>query len=263
MKKIAIIGLLSLAAAGAFAQGTLVFANDVPGTIVTHIYSPDPTTPSVMTQGNSAIDTPVGSTVYNGSLVGGATGTEPAGALSAPYNTSLINYTYGNNFTAQIYAIVNVSGAAQPWSSLQPVSSYITTLATSANPGAGFIILGNLTPDPGIPNTGYDAINQVIDNRATISLAAWYNAGGTINSVAAASAAHVPYGWSTPANLAGLGEPASVETAYNGSPSGATQAKNPIGITSFDLAIAPIPEPSTIALGVLGACAFVARRRKS
>jgi len=40
-----------------------------------------------------------------------------------------------------------------------------------------------------------------------------------------------------------------------------------IGLTSFDLVVPvigpePTPEPGTIALGVLGACAFLACRRK-
>ena len=32
-------------------------------------------------------------------------------------------------------------------------------------------------------------------------------------------------------------------------------------ITSFSLRYSPVPEPSTIALGVMGVCAFLARRR--
>jgi hypothetical protein len=263
MKKIAMIGLLSLATAGAFAQGQLIFSIDIPGNIVAHIYSPDLVNSNVMTQGNSAIDTPVGSTVYTGTLIGGATGTDTGGT---------INYTYGNNFTAQIYAAVKLSGATPlPFSSLLPVSSYVTTMATSGNPGPGFIIANNLSPDLGIPNTGADP-DQVTpggvggsgyDNRATISLACWYNAGNTINSLAAASAAHVPFGYSTPVNLGNLGEPSSVTAFVGGAGTPVINPANPKGLTSFDLMIAPVPEPSTIALGVLGACAFLARRRKS
>ncbi len=262
MKKIAIIGLLSLAAAGAFAQGQLVFSTDIPGSIVMHIYSPDPVNSNTITQGNSAIDTPVGSTVYNGTLIGGATGTDTGGT---------INYTFGNNFTAQIYAAPRISGAALAFSSLSPVTSYLTTLATSGNPGAGFISPNTLTPDPGIPGTGADP-DQVTpggvggsgyDNRATISVACWYNAGGTITSLAAASAAHVPFGWSTPVNLGSLGEPGSITAIVGGAGTLPITPPNPKGLTSFDLMIAPVPEPSTIALGVLGACAFLARRRKS
>jgi hypothetical protein len=252
MKKIAIIGLLSLCAAGAYAQGTLVMFNNIAGSVVTHIWSPDSVTPNVAIQGNTVTDTPSGSQTYAHSVpIGGS-----SGAAGLP-----INYANGNNFTAQIYALARPSGGVLPFTSLLPVSQYVTTLATTAGQGAGFIVSVSPAGDPGIPNTGYDDVNQVINNRATVSLACWYNAGGTINSVAAAQAASVPVGWSTPFNLPGLGEPASVETAANGAPTAATTPKNMIGLTSFSLTQS-VPEPSTIALGVMGACAFLARRRK-
>jgi len=255
MKKIVIIGLLSLCAAGAYAQGTLVFGNDTPGTIVTHIWSPDSVTPTVQITGNTANDFPVGSQTYPRSvLIGGS-----SGAAGLP-----INYSFGNNFTAQIYADANVLNASA--SSLTPVAAYITTLATSSNPGAGFIVLGNLSPDPGIPyaNTYSDALNNgTLDNKATIALACWYNAGGTINSLAAAQAAGVPYGESPTFNMKNLGEPSSIMTALNGAPTAATSAGNMAALQSFSL-IGPssVPEPCTIALGLMGACAFLARRKK-
>jgi hypothetical protein len=225
--------------------------NNIAGSVVTHIWSPDSVTPAVQITGNTVTDTPGGSQTYAHSVpIGGS-----SGAAGLP-----INYSFGNNFTAQVYALARPSGGVLAFSSLLPVSQYVTTLATSAGQGAGTIVVPTLATDPGIPNTGYDSDLQVINNRATVSLACWYNAGNTINSVAAAQAAGVPYGWSTPVNLPGLGEPASVETAANGAPTAATTPKNMIGLTSFSLQ--QVPEPSTIALGVMGACAFLARRRK-
>jgi hypothetical protein len=256
MKKLAIVGLLSMCAAGAYAQGTLVFASDVPNTVVAHIYSPNPASPSIAQTGASSIDFPAGTTVYGGTLVGGS-----SGAAGGP-----INYSFGNNFSAQIFAVAHPSAGVVPFTSLSPVSQYITTLSTTASPGAGFIVQVNPAADSGIPNTGIDANTGNIDNRAVISLAVWYNAGGTISSYAAAVAANVPIGNSVPFNLNGLGEPASVETAFNGAPTAATPAKNmgsatTPGLTSFSLT--STPEPSTIALGLMGVCAFFARRRKS
>jgi hypothetical protein len=90
-------------------------------------------------------------------------------------------------------------------------------------------------------------------------LAAWYNAGGTITSLAAAKAAGVPYGESAAFNVTGLGEPSSIMTAYNGTPTAASQAAVMRNLQSFSLT--SVPEPSTIALGVMGIGAFLARRR--
>lgn len=261
MKRLTTIGMLSLSAAAAYAQGTLVFNNNVPGTVVTHIYSPNPANPGVQQTGLGGNDTPSGSATFGGQLLGGATG-----AAGSP-----INYTFGNNFTAQIYALGlngNTGNGVQPFSSLQPVSQYVTTLSTSPST-AGFIVAVSPNNDPGIPNNQAvaDANNGTVDNHASVSLAVWYNAGGTINSYAAAIAAGVPAGASPVYNIVNLGEPSSIETAANGT---ATPATNPafLGsststtkLQSFSLT-QTVPEPSTIALGLMGACAFLARRRK-
>jgi hypothetical protein len=253
MKKIAIIGLMSVCAAGAYAQGTLVFNNNVAGTIVTHIYSPNPSSPAVEVTGNTPTETPGGTAVYGGTPIGGS-----SGAAGLP-----VNYAFGNNFTAQIYALYTSGNTVQPIGSLVPVSQYVTTLATTAGQGAGFIVAVSPANDPGIPNpnASSDAINNgTVDNRATVSLAAWYNAGGTITSLAAAVAAHVPEGQSAVFNINNLGEPSSIETEANGTPTAGTLPANMLGLRSFSLTATP--EPSTIALGLMGACAFLARRKK-
>jgi hypothetical protein len=269
MKKLTIAGLLSLCAVGAYAQGTLVFNNNVAGSIVTHIYAPNPSNPSVETQGNGSTaltgDYPNGTTVYTGfTPIGGS-----SGAAGLP-----VNYAFGNNFTVQIFALGEDNpandGSFNPlyhgvntlFSSLQAVSQYTSTMATSAGVGAGFIQSVSPSGDAGIPNAGYNANNQngaSVDNVAALSLACWYNGGGTINSLSAASAAGVPYGWSKVFIANNLGEPASVMFAYNGT--GASTPGNLKNLTSFSL-VTPVPEPATIALGVMGACAFLARRKK-
>ena len=79
MKTIAIIGLLSLSAAGAYAQGTINFFNDFPGKLVTEIFFPATGyTPTVSTFGNQSTDIPAGTQVYTGTPIGGSSG--PAGA---------------------------------------------------------------------------------------------------------------------------------------------------------------------------------------
>jgi hypothetical protein len=265
MKIIATIGLLSLCASAAYAQGTIFFNNDLSGSLVTHIYAPSTATPTVETTGNSANDTPSGTAVYTGVAIGGTAGT--AGTAGP------VNYALGADFTVQLYALGEDSptgdGSLNPlyngkntlFSSLQPVSQYTTTMATSSAIPAGCFQSVSPNPDNGIPNAGWNAANGTIDNVAALAIVCWYNQDNTITSYAAATTAKtVPYGQSAVFNEVGLGEPSSVESQYYGSGTGATTARKLIGDTSFSL-ISPVPEPSTIVLGVMGACAFLARRR--
>ena len=246
--------LFCLSGLTALAQGTLIFANNLPGILVTHIYGPDPYTFGFEETGNGPNDFPAGGTVYGGTPIGGSSGTSSLATL---------DYSHGNEFTAQIYAIAHPGPGVVPFSSLQAVSQYITTLSTST---PGFIVPVNPPNDPGIPNTGYNGATGTIDNRAVVSLAAWYNAGGTITSIAAASVVGVPYAYSTPFNLNGLGEPASVETAYNGSPSTGTAAAAMSGLTSFSFPNfnTPLstPEPGTLALLLVGGAVAAFRQRR-
>jgi hypothetical protein len=229
MKKTLLTSLLSMAAAGAFAQGTINFNNHVVGSLITHIYSPQLTGPAI--SGNTSGDTPSGSTVYTGQLLGGlATGA-----------TSPTDYSNGNLWSVQVYA---APGTGDSISSLLPVSQYVTTMRTTGASAAGFWAVPSISNDPGIPNTSGAA--------ATLAVAAWYNGGGTITSLAAAVAAGVPSGESPAFNLTALGEPAGANPA--------TPQENLVGLQSFSLTTTP--EPSTIALGVMGISAFLIRRRK-
>jgi hypothetical protein len=264
MKKIIIIGLVSLCAVGAYAQGTLQFYNQF-SDLSFHIYAPNTANPNVMQEGNNAADGAISGTsapyiVYGGIPIGGA-----SGAAGTP-----INYSYGNNFYAQVFASPagNGSGAAPAFSSLSPVTQYMTTLATTSGEGAGSLVgLDFSSGDAGIPGTGYDGSGlhgaSHILNNANVAIAAWYNAGGTITSLAQAESTQgIPYGYSAVTVLSGLGEPASVETSAAGHTAQPTTPTEMYGIQSFSLVANNVPEPSTIALGVMGACAFLARRRK-
>lgn len=112
MKKTLLIGLFSAMALGAYAQGTVSF-NDRQGDATFHIYTPQAS--GVAIYGNTAADVPAGTQTYgNGSvLLGGA-----SGAAGTP-----INYTFGNNFTVQLYA---APGTGDAVSSLLPVTQYST-----------------------------------------------------------------------------------------------------------------------------------------
>jgi len=88
----------------------------------------------------------------------------------------------------------------------------------------------------------------------TLQVAAWYNDGGTIGTYGAAQTAGVPTGLSALAN----------GTTGGPNPTGppSTAPALPTGLGNISLSTSVIPEPSTIALGVMGASAFLLRLRK-
>jgi len=290
MKKITIISLLSLCAAGAFAQGSLLFSDYYSENYVSQIYSPNTANPTVETQGNGAAPQfPVGTASYANSVpIGGSAGIG-------------LNYAYGNQFSVQVYWTPNTYVASH----LKLGSTYLPAIyATLETTNAAFSGLngdqtadvgqGNGNPSPSYVGTMSDGTKaqtagffqvtsvdnglygdaQTIsdwnnfgtqDTAATVAVACWYNNGGLIGSLAAASKAGVPYGISLPFVMTGLGEDIADETAFaNGNQQPGTLTPAMSGLTSFSLigSVVSVPEPSTIALGVLGACAFLARRRK-
>src|SRR5215468_10864855 len=106
-----ILGTFALiAVAGLFAQGTVVFDNNVPGAVVTHVYLPDPGDSMLYVSGYGANDFPAGTSAWRGALV------------------------EGTDFVAQLWA-APVRNA--PANSLYPASP-ITTFHTGA--GAGFVV---------------------------------------------------------------------------------------------------------------------------
>jgi len=247
MKKILLTSLMSVGALGAHAQGQLVFTDYIYGgahPITTHIWSPSSTSPGVAQSGNTASDVPAGSTTYaNSTLLGGFA-----------VNGSGANPTYqnGNNWTVQLEALGGATTAV-PLSSLLPVTQYTTHLNTSGGAAAaGEWQTLSVANDPGVPG----AVNGTSGTGpADYAVACWYNGGGTITTLAAASASTSGiWGESAEVVNAQLTEPSSVTGGAPGIP-------NPETANSFRLT--SVPEPSSIALGVMAASAFLARRRKS
>jgi hypothetical protein len=273
MKKTLILGALLAGSLSAFSQGT-IFYLDGQVDMTIHIFAPsaggtfvDPITGLTEVAGdqgaagngstggvtsdlyyNNAADgnqggqvggnattattTTGGTTVYTGGAIGNTltSGATPAG---------LYNYNNGSDYTVQLWAAPGENAAA---SLLQPVTQYTTTISTSSTKGGLFKNI-NVIGDPGIPGTS--------GGMATIALVAWYN-GGTGLTYAAALAAGDPVGTSPLDNLGSLG-------GVGGPPAGTTA--DLLGLESFSLAL-PVPEPSTIALGVIGASTLLFRRRK-
>jgi len=227
--------MLAAGSMGAFAQGTVNFNDHVVGTFIIHIWGPQGGTTPV--QGNTGSDTPTGTTVYSGSMVGGSGS-----------GTGLAN---GKDITVELYgAPGNVSGTGL--SGLSPLTQYTTTVSTKST-GIGTFLGIAPAGDPGIANTG-DKTTAGACLGATVAIAAWYNGGGdTSYSMASTDAAGV-FGYSARTYIQTLG-------GYIPS-GGIFPATAPAlsGITSFSL-VTSTPEPSTIALGVIGAASFLIRRR--
>jgi hypothetical protein len=309
MKKIAIVGLVTLCSTGAYAQGQVAFMPYQTQYFVdAQVYSPNPGNPSVQVQGDTATQisnaglnssaginagfptlTPV---TYAGTPIGGSswTGTTPVSFSGAGASV----YSYGNLFTAELYALSTTTVQAIPpgttLASLSPVTQYQTTFATSSSPfGAGYFSEATPANDSGIPGTGYiggtPRANRQgttwLGNNAAAAVVAWYSGGGQFATYAAAQAAGAPTGYSAIFEINNLVEPQSVMVQDENNNSSATAQQGLQGGTqylngydnnafggdgamttlqSFNLTMTP--EPSTIALGVLGACAFLARRRK-
>jgi hypothetical protein len=242
MKKILITSLLSVGALGAYAQGTLNFTDYDYGTISTHIWSPSPTSLSTtQVHGNTSTDFPAGSTVYTGAVkLGGSSANTGANGI----------FGNGNNFTVQLEALGGATTSVA-LSSLLPVTQYTSHINTTPS-GAGQWTPPTISgADPGIPGAGGTAPT------ADFAVAAWYNGGGTGDATLAAAQADKNGIWGESSEVVNfaLTPPASITGKPQGFNSDETAG-------SFSLQ-ANTPEPSSIALGVMAAGAFLARRRKS
>jgi hypothetical protein len=138
----------------------------------------------------------------------------------------------GNNYSIALYA---AAGASAPVASLTAVPGAQTTFSTAGYAGTWDSAGGVVVTVPQVP----------VGGTGTFQLQAWYNGGGTL-TYAQAAAAGDAYGSSIAANIT-LGSATAPPVSLN-------------PITSFSLA--SVPEPSTIALGVIGASAFLMRLRR-
>jgi len=156
MKKLALITLALTCAAGAFAQGTVIFNNRITGTVITHVYSPLAGATSTHKIGNGSSDTSPGTTDWSGYVLVGT-----AGGLGA---------------STTFATLLSANGAGQAESALQG-QSQTTTFRTG---GAA----GNIT---GITAT----LGNVPQDSAaaTVEMAAWDNSSGLYSTWNQASVA--------------------------------------------------------------------------
>jgi hypothetical protein len=175
-------------------------------------------------------------------------GTTPLGGTASHTGNSSTDTGDGNDWTVALYGAAG-NGAT----TLAPLLQENNTPAT-ANLESG--------PSSGdnTPGTWATAVYGVVPGNggngqaATVQLYAWYNDNGTYTSYSAAQTAGVPTGFSAVANTTtggpGTSGPAGTPTAL------------PNGLGNITLTPTASPEPSTIALGVMGASAFLLRLRK-
>jgi len=233
MKKTLVVVSILAGAAGAYAQGEIDWNNGQRGYLIS-IFSPNPADGLVEQTGNTIYDQPVGAATYGGGWIGGTSGAYPAPA-NGPGG---VNYQLNGNFEVGLYLDTSVSALTTDILTGTPLAT--TAIQGGANAGQYTTTLLTFT-DPSIgPGTN-----------VFVGIAAWDTDGGAVNSLAAAAAANVanvPYGYIESTSFVTLG-PA-------GSPAGLAR----IGLTSFSLV--SIPEPSTVALGVIGASLFLMRLRR-
>jgi len=256
MKKTLTLMTLMAGAVGGYAQGTMVWGDYVGSgstSFTITIWSPNPASPSIQQTGNTATDASpnAGTTVYGGVPLGGsATG------------SGVTAYGNGAAWTIALYASTSSSTAVALTTADEVASStFFTTGGTgkmnvieSTADGGGNGNAGAWTGGSaaiGIPGTATGSAGS-----AQIQLAAWYSGGGITSYATALSTTGEPYGASTVGILNGLGGSNPV-----GPPSFAPDLAG-LGITSFSLITTNVPEPSTIALGVIGASAFLMRLRR-
>jgi len=223
-KSLPILVTLLAGAVGAYAQGTIEFDDYAP-----HVPNDgfqitvwQPQAPTGQVFGNGAGDVPTGTTTYTGVPIGG--GSTGSGPTG---------YANGNDYSIEL-----LYGVGANATSLSPLPGATATFSTAFggawDAGGGVFV--------SVPGVAYGSTG-------TFQLAAWYNGGGTLTyAQASVVGSGDPYGLSNPANI-----------TLNGPP-GVPSTLNPI--TSFSLIANTVPEPGTIALGVIGASAFLMRLRR-
>ena len=191
---------------------------------------------------------------------GGKTVYEVQGDSSNPNNTwiaaggsATATYTgaaAGSGYTVELLA---APGSGDALTSLVPVPAANGGIVTTWYTGSAATGFGGFWQTGQTVTLGYTGA-------ATVAIAAWNNEGGTVSSLAAAEAAGDPWGISTLGSITLTTAPtAPGELPIPGNPAQTTDYISG-GIEGFSMGV--VPEPSTIALGVIGASAFLFRRRK-
>jgi len=239
MKKTLIVLGIVAGATGAFAQGQLNW-EDGQASYIIEILSPSTATPNTEATGQTSFDSPSGTTAYTGGYIGGATTGNGPGIGATPSAGYLgINYQNAGNFTAGLYVDTSLAALTSDIKSGTPLAT--TTLLGGGNDGFYSTTAPTYTS------------SLAIGTPVFVGIAAWYSGSspaiGGSSYVSALKAGGV----------AGYVE--STSTVALGGGTGVPAALTGLGLTSFSLA-GSVPEPTTVALGVMGASAFLMRLRR-
>jgi len=239
MKKILLISAALMLTHAAFSQGTVVFGNKggsstaaAPGAVTAPIYGVNASAPDRRITGNTAAGVPAGSTSY---------GTSPFLATDSSHT-----------WTATLWALnAPVVGDASNNNLQQVLVNGTATFRTSTS--GTFAGFWNTPSSPAvIPGATTDT------DRPNLQVRVWDTKNGTITTwdqalVAWQAGNGYALGYSdifqVPYPLGGTAVPPNTQPFMQ-------------GLQSFNVTTV-VPEPSVIALGVLGAgCLFMLRRRK-
>jgi hypothetical protein len=169
-------------------------------------------------------------------------GGSSTGPVAGPGNATAVTGN-GLDWTVALYG---AAGSGDASSTLSQLPGASTSLANGATDGtAGTWFSDAVITVPGTTGNG---------SPATVQLFAWYNEGGLITTYAQALADGLPIGASNPANVT-LGGP------QVGLPPTFPTVLPLAALGNFNV-IGQVPEPSTIALGVIGASTFLMRLRR-
>jgi hypothetical protein len=234
MKKTLVIAGLLSGAMGVYAQGTLNWNSQSDWLI--SVYSPSTGSPNLVQSGNSPQDVPAGTTDYTGGWIGGGA-TSPGTGVGGTPSSGPGGYNYQNaaSFEAGLYIDTSSAAVLTDIQTLSP-------LATTGISDGALVAVNSLATDPSIPG----------GTQVNVGLAAWYTDGGLYGSYSAATAAQQPAGYSISTSQLALGTQTGTPVVIGPS----------LGLNSFSLALTSVPEPSTIALGVIGASTFLLRLRR-
>lgn len=234
-KNLIILGITLAGAVGVFAQGQSTLTPKSAGVIDFHIYGPNTDNSRVSgnvstawSSSNHGGDFPTGTAAYSGSLIGGNSS-----------GTGTYQFQNGNAYELEVAAVQGsgpVGLANLIPSTIENFSTGFTTVGGTGNAGT---FTSEIITVPGTSSTGSDT--------ADFQIYAWYEGNSQYTSYSAALAAGVPSGFSDP---------------FTG---GTAVAPNtpPVLSNARSFNLTSVPEPSTIALGIMGASAFLMRRRTS